>query len=57
MNNSFEILAAFAMCDFHKNTFFAISKMAKINFAPEKSLKLPEILFFFRSENCIFGSF
>ena len=26
-------------------------------FAPEKSLKLPKILGFFQSENCIFGSF
>ena len=26
-------------------------------FAPEKSLKLPKILFFFQSKNCIFDSF
>ena len=29
----------------------------KSSFAPEKSLKVPKILFFFQSKNCIFGSF
>ena len=44
----------------YKNTFFAISKMAKNNFLQQKkSLKNYQILScsFFQSENWIFGSF
>ena len=40
-----------------KKALFAFSKMAKNQFLqPEKSLKLPKILFF-PSKNCIFGNF
>ena len=35
----------------------AISKVQKNIFCIRKSLKLPKILFFFQSENCIFGNF
>ena len=38
MTSLFEILAAFALCDFHKNTFFAISIMAKNQFLHQKKV-------------------
>ena len=40
----------------YKNTFFAISKMAKINFCTRKKFKTIKNPVFFQSENCIFGS-